>query len=50
MDNWVYYALALLAIVVAFLIIKKVAHCLIRAIVLIVLLALLAYGYFYLIQ
>ena len=48
MDNWIYYVLALVAIVVAFLIIKKVAHCMVRTVVLVVLLAALALGYYFL--
>ena len=48
MNNWIYYVYALLAIVVAFYIIRKVAHCLVRTIVIIVLLAALALGYYYL--
>jgi hypothetical protein len=48
MDNWTYYVAALIAIIVAVLIIKKVASCLSRAMVLFVLLALVALGYCYL--
>jgi hypothetical protein len=48
MNNWMYYVYALLAIVVAFYIIRKVTQCLIRIIVVIVLLAALALGYYYL--
>lgn len=40
--------LALVAIIVAVTIIKKVASCLVKTIVLIVLLAVLAFGYYYL--
>ena len=44
-NNLGYYIFILLAIIVAFLIIKKVASCLIRSIVAIVLVAILAYIY-----
>ena len=40
-----YYIFILVAIVVAFLIIKKVASCLIRSVVAVVLVAVLAYIY-----
>ena len=46
MDNIGYYVFLLVAIIVAFLIVKRVASCLIRSVVLIVLAALLAYIYF----
>ena len=45
MGNLGYYIFILVAIIVAFLIIKKVASCLIRSIVAIVLVAILAYIY-----
>jgi hypothetical protein len=45
MGNIGYYIFILVAIIVAFLIIKKVASCLIRSIVAIVLVAILAYIY-----
>lgn len=45
MGNIGYYIFILVAIIVAFLIIKKVASCLIRSIVAIVLVAVLAYVY-----
>ena len=45
MENIGYYIFILVAIIVAFLIIKKVASCLIRSIVLIVLAAVLGYIY-----
>jgi hypothetical protein len=45
MGNIGYYIFILVAIIVAFLIIKKVASCLIRSIVAIVLVAVLAYIY-----
>lgn len=44
-NNLGYYIFILVAIIVAFLIIKKVASCLIRSIVAIVLVAILAYIY-----
>ena len=50
MDNTGYYIFLLVAIIVAFLIVKRVASCLIRSIVLIVLAAVLAYVYFVLMQ
>lgn len=45
MDNIGYYIFLLVAVIVAFLIVKKVASCLIRSIVLIVLAALMGYIY-----
>ena len=45
-NNLTQYIIAFVAIVVAFVIIKKVASCLIRSIVGIVLVAVLAYLYF----
>ncbi len=45
-NNLMQYIIAFVAIVVAFVIIKKVASCLIRSIVGIVLVAVLAYLYF----
>ena len=45
MDNIGYYIFILVAIIVAFLIIKKVASCLIRPVVAIVLVAVLGYIY-----
>lgn len=44
-NNLGYYIFILVAIIVAFLIIKKVASCLIRSIVAIVLVAILTYIY-----
>ena len=47
MENYfAYYVFALVAVVVAFLVIKKVASCLIRTIVGVVVVAVLAYLYF----
>jgi hypothetical protein len=45
MDNIGYYIFLLVAVIVAFLIVKKVASCLIRSIVLIVLAAVIGYIY-----
>lgn len=45
MDNIGYYIFLLVAVIVAFLIVKKVASCLIRSIVLIVLVAVIGYIY-----
>lgn len=45
-NNFAYYVFALVAVVVAFLVIKKVASCLIRTIVGVVVVAVLAYFYF----
>ena len=45
MGNIGYYIFILVAIIVAFLIIKEVASCLIRSIVAIILVAVLAYVY-----
>ena len=45
MGNIGYYIFILVAIIVAFLIVKKVTSCLIRSVVAIVLVAILAYIY-----
>ena len=45
-NNFAYYVFALVAVVVAFLVIKTVASCLIRTIVGVVVVAVLAYLYF----
>ena len=45
-NNFAYYVFALVAVVVAFLVIKKVASCLIRTIVGVVVVAVLASLYF----
>jgi hypothetical protein len=45
MDNIGYYIFLLVAVIVAFLIVKKVASCLIRSIVLIVLAVVIGYIY-----
>ena len=46
MENIGYYLFILVAIIVAFLTIKKVTTCLIKSVVLIVLVAVLAFVYF----
>jgi hypothetical protein len=46
MENIGYYLFLLAAVIVAFLIIKKVASCLVKSIVGIVLLALIVYIYY----
>lgn len=48
MDNLHYYLFALVAIIVGVALIKKIASCLVKTVVFIVLLAILAYIYFYL--
>ena len=45
-NNFAYYVFALVAIVVAFVVVKKVASCLIRSIVLLAVAAALAYVYY----
>ena len=47
-ENWIFYAVALLVIIAAAYMIKKVASCMLKTIVFIVLLAALGAGYFYL--
>ena len=46
MENLVYYAAMLAAIIIAFLIIKRVVSCMIRTVVTLVLIAILAYIYY----
>ncbi len=46
MENIGYYLFMLAAIVVAFLIVKRVVSCLVRSVVLIVLVAVLGYIYY----
>jgi len=48
MNNWMYYALALVAIIVAAWVLKKVTSCIIKTIVIAVIAAALAYIYFFL--
>lgn len=50
MDNIQYYGMALLAIIIAFLVIKRVTSCMIQSIVTIVLIVVLAAIYFYFLQ
>lgn len=45
MENLTQYIVALIAIIIAFIIIKKVASCMVRTVVGIVLVAVLAYIY-----
>lgn len=45
-SNFLYYAFVLAAIIVGVLVVKKIASCLIKSIVLIVLAALLLFIYF----
>ena len=49
-NNIGYYLFALAVIIVAFLIVKRVASCLIKSIVTLVLVAVLAFIYFYYIR
>ncbi len=42
MDNFVYYVFALVVLVVGFLIVKKVATCLVKTVVSLIVLAVLA--------
>jgi hypothetical protein len=46
MDNFTQYIIAIIAIVIAALLIKRFVSCLIRSIVTIVLMAILAYLYY----
>lgn len=46
-SSFVYYIIALLAIVIAIFVIKKVASCLIRTVVFIMALAILAFLYYW---
>jgi len=50
MDNWFYYVAALALIVLAVYIIKKVAGCLMKTVVFLVVLAALVAGYWLLIS
>jgi len=49
-NNIGYYLFALAAIIVAFLVVKRVASCLIKSAVTIILVAVLAFIYFYFIH
>lgn len=48
MDNITFYLVALVAVVAAFYIIKKIASCLIKTIVFIVMLAIVTFAWYYL--
>jgi hypothetical protein len=48
MEDWTYYLIALFVIVAAIYIIKKVASCMVKIIVFIVILATLFAGYYFL--
>ena len=45
-NSYIYYIFLMVAVIVAFLIVKRVASCLVRSLVLIMLVAVLAYVYF----
>ena len=47
MENIGYYAVMLAAIIIAFLIIKRVVSCMIRTVVTLVLIAVLVYIYYF---
>lgn len=46
MENIIYYIAMLAAVIIAFLIIKRVVSCMVRSIVTLVLVAVLAYIYY----
>ena len=46
MENLGYYLFALAAIIVAFMVVKKVASCIIKSVVMLVVIAILAFVYF----
>ena len=46
MNNWMYYALALVAIIVAAWVIKKVTSCIVKTIAMVVIVAVFAYIYY----
>ena len=48
MNNWMYYIAALAVIVLAAWAVKKVTSCMVKALALAVIVAVLAYAYFYL--
>ena len=48
MDNWIYYAAALVAVIIACYVIKKVASCMLKTIVFLILLTALCAGYYFL--
>ena len=45
-SNFLYYGLVLFAIIIGVLVVKKIASCLIRSIVLIIMIAILAFIYY----
>ncbi len=47
MNHFITYAAAILFVIVAFLVIKKVASCLVKSVVAVILLAVLAYLYYF---
>ena len=49
-NNIGYYLFVLVAIIVAFLVVKRVASCLIKSVVTLVLVAILAYIYYFYIR
>jgi lipoprotein signal peptidase len=50
MNNWMYYVAALVAIVLAAWVIKKVTSCIVKTIAMAVIVAVLAYIYFFVIN
>lgn len=50
MDNTAYYIFALVLLIVVFLLIRKIASCLIKMVIMAILVAALAYIYFYIQQ
>ncbi len=50
MNNWMYYVAALAIIVAAAWVVKKVTSCIIRSIAMAIIVAVLAYAYFFLKQ
>lgn len=47
MNNWIYYVAALIVIVLAAWVIKKVTSCIVKSIAMAVIVAVLAYLYFF---
>jgi len=50
MSNFGYYIFLLAVIILVFVLIKKVASCMVRTVIFLVLLAAMAYIYFYVLQ
>lgn len=46
MENYIYYIFCLIAIIVGVVIVKKVAGCLIKSVILLAIIAVMAYIYF----